>query len=142
MAPAEANFMSFCQGKRITATDAATFASLCDMLSWHGRCLDIDAAAPNGVHDSAASPRVASSSRSPTGAGFVTARCSRAAVEGAASLQKSFVSNSSLHSESAMSLTNNESLGLDERNIFENFDKMAASRRMWDPSRLFITSHD
>ncbi|KAK9909851.1 hypothetical protein WJX75_008397 [Coccomyxa subellipsoidea] len=109
--------------RRPTGLLSASFAA-------KNRCLDNDAAAPNGVHDSAASPRVASSSRSPTGAGFVTARCSRAAVEGAASLQKSFVSNSSLHSESAMSLTNNESLGLDERNIFKNFDKMAASRRM------------
>ncbi len=86
----------------------------------------------NGVHDSAASPRVGSA-RSPSGAGFLAGRGSGGAVEGAGSLQKSFVSNSSLHSESAMSLVNNESLGLDERNIFENFDKLAASRRRWGP---------
>lgn len=84
---------------------------------------DNDEAAINGVHDSAASPRAANSvPRSPTGNG-------RIPICESGSLQKSFVSNSSLHSESAHSLVNNESLGLDERNIFENFSKMAASRR-------------
>ncbi|BDA42763.1 probable mRNA-capping enzyme at N-terminal half [Coccomyxa sp. Obi] len=105
--------------KRLPGLLSASFAA-------ENRCLHDGAAAANGVHDSAASPRAASS-RSPTGAGAGrTLVCS--GVE-AASLQRSFVSNSSLHSESAASLLNNESLGLDERNIFENFNKLASRRR-------------
>ncbi|CAL8467586.1 g7124 [Coccomyxa elongata] len=90
------------------------------------QCLHDGAAAANGVHDSAASPRAASS-RSPTGAGAGRTLVGSGAE--AASLQRSFVSNSSLHSESGASLVHNESLGLDERNIFENFNKLASRRR-------------
>ena len=90
------------------------------------RCLHDGAAAANGVHDSAASPR-GGGSRSPLGVGAGrTPVCSGAE---SASLQRSFVSNSSLHSESGTSLVHNESLGLDERNIFENFNKLASRRR-------------
>jgi len=46
------------------------------------------------------------------------------------SVQQTSNSNSSLGGGSACSLVNNESLGLDERGIFEQFDK----RDRWDSS--------
>ena len=45
------------------------------------------------------------------------------------SLQKSSISASSLRTESAHSLVNNESLGLDERAVFESFNKAGLHAR-------------
>lgn len=62
-------------------------------------------------------------SKSPGESGCQNRRTQSEGME-SVSLQKSSISNSSLRTESAVSLVNNESLGLDERGIFENFNKL------------------